>query len=70
MGQNGWRKPKRGGDMVSENEHGMGWIPDYPDFRDHTEETAEKKIDSRSYGCTKSEESLGVCRPQTVVLAD
>ncbi len=27
--------------MVSENEHGMGWIPDYPDLRDYTEETAE-----------------------------
>ena len=21
--------------------HGMGWIPDYPDFRDYTEKTEE-----------------------------
>lgn len=23
--------------------YGMGWIPDYPDFRDYTEETLEVK---------------------------
>jgi hypothetical protein len=22
--------------MYSEKRHGMGWIPDYPDFRDYT----------------------------------
>ncbi len=24
--------------------HGMGWIPDYPDFRDYTEGTKEIKL--------------------------
>ena len=24
--------------------HGLGWLPDYPDFRDYTEETDEIKI--------------------------
>jgi C1A family cysteine protease len=31
--------PKRGGIMGNQNERpGMGWLPDYPDFRDYTEE--------------------------------
>src|SRR4030065_422477 len=29
--------------MFSEKRHGMGWIPDYPDFRDYTEKTEEGK---------------------------
>jgi len=27
-----------------EKRHGMGWIPDYPDFRDYTEETGEVRL--------------------------
>ena len=30
--------------MLSEKRYGMGWIPDYPDFRDYTERTEEVKL--------------------------
>ena len=30
--------------MHDEKKHGMGWIPDYPDFRDYTEKTEEIKL--------------------------
>jgi len=34
-----------GDDMISEERrYGMGWIPDYPDFRDYTEESEEIKL--------------------------
>ena len=34
--------------------HGMGWIPDYPDFRDYTERTDEVKSVLQSTGVLKA----------------
>ena len=40
--------------MENVKRHGMGWIPDYPDFRDYTEKTDEvKSILSSSRGVSK-----------------
>ena len=33
---------------------GMGWLADYPDFRDYTEETAEIKLALRPTGVRKA----------------
>jgi C1A family cysteine protease len=49
--------------------YGMGWIPDYPDFRDYTEETAEVKSvlgDTRftkAKGLPTSVDLRGWCSP-------
>ena len=29
--------------LTAKGRYGMGWIPDYPDFRDYTEEAEEVK---------------------------
>jgi hypothetical protein len=42
------------------NKHAMGWIPDYPDFRDYTEDTTVVKEILKSTGLPVS--SAG--RPQ------
>ncbi len=34
--------------------HGMGWIPDYPDFRDYTEGTKEIKLVLGHQGVSKA----------------
>lgn len=28
---------------IKKSKYGMGWLPDYPDFRDYTEKTGEVK---------------------------
>jgi len=33
-----------GGGMYSGKRYGMGWIPDYPDFRDYTERHEDGKM--------------------------
>jgi C1A family cysteine protease len=40
--------------MDRDGRHGMGWIPDYPDFRDYTEETAEIKSALEPTGARKA----------------
>jgi C1A family cysteine protease len=38
------RFPKEGNMSTEQKRFGMGWIPDYPDFRDYTEETEDVKL--------------------------
>jgi hypothetical protein len=34
--------------MHNGKKYGMGWIPDYPDFRDYTEKTEEIRVVQKS----------------------
>ncbi len=40
--------------MESTGRRGMGWIPDYPDFRDYTEKTEEVKLGFSLTGIPKA----------------
>jgi len=46
--------------MMLEKRHGMGWIPDHPDFRDYTEKTEEVKSVLGPTGVLKAKK-LPVC---------
>ena len=44
-------KGKGGSMLIAKGKYGMGWIPDFPNFRDYTEKTSE------------IQEVLGIHRP-------
>jgi len=51
----GMGKFEKEDNMTTEQmEHGMGWIPDYPDFRDYTEKTEEVKLIFGSQGVSRA----------------
>src|SRR4030042_3061352 len=51
----GMGKFEKEDNMTTEQmKHGMGWIPDYPDFRDYTEKTEEVKLIFCSQGVSRA----------------
>ncbi len=56
---------RRGNDRVNtKGIHRMGWVPDYPDFRDYAEKTEEVRLTFGSAGVSK-----GKSLPASVVEA-
>jgi C1A family cysteine protease len=66
----------RGGEKMDENQyfHGMGWRPDYPDFRDFTVETdtltAGQKMDRLNRGKTIKNDEVGIKAASTTLNID